>query len=85
MPFLTKQFKFCAAHQYWNNNWDLEKNTDVFGDDIKIHGHNYILDITVTGQINPASGFIIDLMKLKLIVDENVINSELSVVSIATY
>ena len=74
MPFLTKQFKFCAAHQYWNDNWDLEKNTDVFGDDIKIHGHNYILDITVTGQINPESGFIIDLMKLKDIVDQNVIN-----------
>ena len=74
MPFLTKQFKFCAAHQYWNDNWDLEKNTDVFGDDIKIHGHNYILDITVTGRINPESGFIIDLMKLKDIVNEHVIN-----------
>ena len=74
MPFLTKQFKFCAAHQYWNDNWDLEKNTDVFGDDIKIHGHNYILDITVTGRINPESGFIIDLMKLKDIVNKHVIN-----------
>jgi len=74
MPYITKQFKFCAAHKYWNPSWDKDKNFDVFGDDIKIHGHNYILDITVTGPINQDSGFIIDIQELKNIVNSNVIS-----------
>ena len=74
MPYLTKQFKFCAAHKYWNNKWDKDKNYQVFGDDIKVHGHNYILDITITGEINPESGFIVDIQDIKSIVFENVID-----------
>ena len=70
MPFITKQFKFCAAHQYWNNAWDKDQNHKVFGDDIKVHGHNYILDITITGPINVDSGFIYDIQKLKKIVNK---------------
>ena len=35
MPYLTKQFKFCAAHKYWNKNWSDEKNQEIFEDDIK--------------------------------------------------
>jgi len=73
MPFITKQFKFCAAHKYWNDSWDKEQNYKVFGDDIKVHGHNYILDITITGPINQASGFIYDIQDLKEIVNTNVI------------
>ena len=74
MPFITKQFKFCAAHKYWNNKWDKDKNYQVFGDDIKVHGHNYLLDVTITGEINPESGFIVDIQDIKSIVFENVIN-----------
>tara|TARA_Y100000590_G_scaffold451918_1_gene594149 strand:- start:638 stop:1057 length:420 start_codon:yes stop_codon:yes gene_type:complete len=74
MPYLTKQFKFCAAHKYWNNKWDRDKNYQVFGDDIKVHGHNYILDVTITGEINPDSGFIVDIQDIKSIVFKNVID-----------
>ena len=74
MPYLTKQFKFCAAHKYWNNKWDKDKNYQVFGDDIKVHGHNYILDVTIKGEINPDSGFIVDIQDVKSIVFENVID-----------
>jgi len=73
MPFITKQFKFCAAHKYWNKSWNKDQNFDVFGDDIKVHGHNYTLDITITGPINQDSGFIFDIMELKDIVNEHVI------------
>ena len=73
MPYITKQFKFCAAHRYWNPKWDEDKNYSVFGDDVKVHGHNYVLDITITGPINPDSGFIFDIQELKMIVDRNVI------------
>ena len=58
MPQITKQYKFCAAHKYWNDDWDKEKNIEVFHKDIKLHGHNYDLDVTVKGPINKDSGFI---------------------------
>ena len=74
MPYITKQFKFCAAHKYWNDNWTHEENYKVFGKDIKIHGHNYILDVTLTGPINDDSGFVFDIQKLKTIVNEHVIS-----------
>ena len=74
MPFITKQYKFCAAHQYWNNRWTEAENFENFGDDIYLHGHNYNLDITISGEINTDSGFIVNLQKLNNIVQENVIS-----------
>ena len=46
----------------------------MFGDDVKVHGHNYVLDVTLTGPIDQASGFIYDFQDLKLIVNNNVIS-----------
>ena len=74
MPFITKQFKFCAAHKYWNDNWTDEKNKKIFEDDIRIHGHNYELDITISGKPCSESGFIVNISELKAIVDKYVIN-----------
>ena len=74
MPFITKQYKFCAAHRYWNSEWSKRENKDIFGKDIYIHGHNYFLDITILGPIYEQSGFIIDLKTLNRIVEEKVIN-----------
>ena len=73
MPFITKQFKFCAAHKYWNQKWSEDKNYEIFEDDVRVHGHNYELDITLKGNINIDSGFIINISKLKDVVDKNVI------------
>ena len=74
MPFLTKQYKFCAAHRYWNDKWSHDKNYEIFGKDIYIHGHNYVLDITISGPINKDSGFIVNLKELNHIVHENIID-----------
>ena len=74
MPYITKQFKFCAAHKYWNENWSPEKNKEIFEDDIKIHGHNYKLDVTIKGKTDLESGFIINMSDLKHIVNTYVIN-----------
>ena len=74
MPFITKQFKFCAAHKYWNDNWTEEKNKQIFEDDVRIHGHNYELDITISGKPCSESGFIVNISELKAIVDKYVIN-----------
>ena len=73
MPLITKEYKFCAAHRYWNEDWNHDKNFEVFGDDIKNHGHNYILRVTVKGSIDPKSGFLVDLQWLNNLVKENII------------
>lgn len=74
MPFVTKVFNFCAAHQYWNDSWSEEKNREVFGKDVRTHGHNYSLEITVSGKIDPDTGFIVDLSELKRVVNMKVID-----------
>ena len=73
-PFLTKVFYFNAAHQYGHSDWTKEKNWEVFGPDSKIHGHNYTLEVMVKGEINHETGFIVDLLYLKKIVQKNVID-----------
>ena len=50
-----------------------EKNKEIFGPDAKLHGHNYTLEVTVTGLVNPATGFIVDLGHLKEVVTEKII------------
>jgi len=73
-PLITKVFHFCAAHQYGHSDWSDEKNKDVFGPDAQVHGHNYKLEVTVTGAIDPETGFVVDLGELSQIVTANVIN-----------
>jgi len=75
MPLITKEYKFCAAHRYWNDSWSKEKNFNVFGNDIKNHGHNYILRITVQGIVNPDSGFLIDLQWLNELIKKEVLDT----------
>ena len=74
MPFITKQYKFCAAHRYWNTDWSEEENKNIFGKDVYIHGHNYLLDITIFGPIDEKSGFIINLKTLNKLMENKVVN-----------
>ena len=72
--YLTKVFYFNAAHQYGHDDWSDDKNWAVFGPDSKIHGHNYTLEVMVTGEVNKETGFIVDLGQLKEVVNNHVIN-----------
>ncbi len=74
MPIITKKYKFCAAHRYHHPEWTDEKNMTVFGDDWKIHGHNYIVEISIKGPIQSETGFVVNLQKINTLVQENVIN-----------
>ncbi|MBC8323155.1 MAG: 6-carboxytetrahydropterin synthase [Candidatus Marinimicrobia bacterium] len=74
MQFLTKTFYFCAAHQYGHTDWSTEKNIEVFKEDAKVHGHNYTLEVTVKGDINQETGFIVDLGGLKKLVEDEIIH-----------
>lgn len=73
-PLITKVYHFCAAHQYGHADWPEQKNMEVFGPDAKVHGHNYELHVTVTGDINPETGFVVDLGELGNIVNKYVLS-----------
>lgn len=65
---LTKRLEFCSSHRYHNPNWDDAKNLEVFGacNNVNTHGHNYLLEVTLCGEIDPVTGMIINLYDLKL-------------------
>ncbi len=66
---ISKKFEFSASHRYWNAAWSKEKNEQVFGlcTSPYGHGHNYELIVTVSGPIDPETGMIINLTRLKAI------------------
>ena len=66
---------FNAAHRLYNSGWTDEKNTSVFGKCSlpNYHGHNYDLEIKVTGEVDEKTGFVMDMKKLSDLVKEKVI------------
>lgn len=65
---------FNAAHRLYNPSWTDEKNEEVFGlcNNPYYHGHNYDLEVRVTGEVDPETGYLIDLKILKDIIKEQV-------------
>lgn len=65
--FLTKRIEFAAAHRYIRPEWDEAKNRAVFGPcyNPPAHGHNYLLEVTVSGDVDPRTGMVINLFDLK--------------------
>lgn len=64
---LTKRIEFAAAHRYIKPEWDEAKNRAVFGPcyNPPAHGHNYMLEVTVSGEVDPKTGMVINLFDLK--------------------
>jgi 6-pyruvoyltetrahydropterin/6-carboxytetrahydropterin synthase len=64
---LTKRIEFAAAHRYYKPEWDEAKNRSVFGRcyNPPAHGHNYLLEVTVSGEVDPKTGMVINLFDLK--------------------
>jgi 6-pyruvoyltetrahydropterin/6-carboxytetrahydropterin synthase len=75
MVLLTRKAEFSAAHYYWNDGWSQQENEKVFGKcaNRNGHGHNYTLEVTVAGDIDPVSGFVVDLKALKDVIEREVI------------
>ena len=65
---------FNAAHRLHNPKWSAEKNQEVFGlcNNPNYHGHNYELEVKLTGEVDPETGYLIDLKVLKDLVYEEV-------------
>jgi len=72
-PIITKKYRFCAAHKYGNEEWSDEKNLKIFGKDYNNHGHNYVLEVSITGPVDPDSGWLVDLKHLNEIVKKYVV------------
>ncbi len=70
MIYITRREQFNAAHKLYRKEWSDEKNLEVFGkcSNPNWHGHNYELYVTVKGEINPETGYLIDLKTLKDII-----------------
>ena len=76
MVFLTRRATFSASHYYWNPAWSAEKNQQVFGRcaNRNGHGHNYTFEVTVAGEPDPVTGFVVDLKWLKDVMEHDLIS-----------
>ena len=75
MIYITRRERFSAAHKLSRTDWSEDRNQEVFGkcSNPNWHGHNYELYVTVKGEINPETGFLIDLRTMKDLISAHVI------------
>ena len=72
---VTRRETFNAAHRLYHKNWSDEKNEQVFGkcSNVNFHGHNYQLFVSVEGEIDAITGYVIDINILKNIIRKEII------------
>jgi 6-pyruvoyltetrahydropterin/6-carboxytetrahydropterin synthase len=76
MVYLTRKAEFSASHFYHNPEFTAEENRRLFGkcNNPNGHGHNYTLEVTVRGEVDPRSGFVVDLKQLKEVLEREVLS-----------
>ena len=72
---VTRKEHFNCAHRLHNSNWSNEKNASFYGkcNNPNYHGHNYNLEVTITGPIDEESGYLIDMKELSDIIKEEIL------------
>ncbi len=72
---ITRRVHFCAAHRLYRDDWSEERNREVFRGcaNPNWHGHNYELDVTVEGPVDPETGYVMDLKQLRDLVGAEVV------------
>lgn len=75
MIYLTRRVEFSASHYYHNPGLSEEENRRVFGkcSNLYGHGHNYALEVTVGGDVDPATGMVLNITDLKKLLDAEVL------------
>ncbi|XP_054157589.1 6-pyruvoyl tetrahydrobiopterin synthase-like [Oppia nitens] len=71
--YLTRIESFSTAHRMNSPLLDQQTNSETFGKCNAIHGHNYKVELTVKGTVDPITGFLVDIAVLKQIIDETII------------
>lgn len=76
MLILKRMFSFCASHRLFNPNYSDEKNRMIFGkcSGKNGHGHNYKLEIAISGNIDPDTGMLFNLQTLKDLINVHIVN-----------
>lgn len=76
MIYVTRREVFSASHRLDNPELSAEENKTLYGkcNNDYGHGHNYVLEVVVAGEIDPATGYLIDIKQLKAIIRENIIS-----------
>jgi 6-pyruvoyltetrahydropterin/6-carboxytetrahydropterin synthase len=76
MIFVTRREVFSASHRLYNPEFSEAENDRVFGkcSNPNGHGHNYTLEVIIAGEVDPVTGYVIDLKLLKEIIIQNVIH-----------
>lgn len=74
---VSRQAHFNAAHRLYRADWPFEKNQEIFGlcNNPNYHGHNYELIVSVTGEIDPITGYVMDMKVLKDLIKSEVENA----------
>ncbi|WP_396146682.1 6-pyruvoyl trahydropterin synthase family protein [Flavobacterium sp.] len=74
---VSRKAHFNAAHRLYRKDWSNEKNDAVFGkcNNLNFHGHNYELIVSVTGEIDAETGFVIDVKILSDLIKEHIENA----------
>jgi 6-pyruvoyltetrahydropterin/6-carboxytetrahydropterin synthase len=74
MVYLTRKCEFSSSHYYHNPEFSPEENRRIFGkcNNPNGHGHNYALELTVKGEVDPGTGFVVDLRELKEVMEKEV-------------
>ena len=77
MVYLTRKAEFSASHYYDNPALSRDENLRLFGkcNNSNGHGHNYTLEVTVKGEVDPRSGFVVDLKQLKSVMQREVLDA----------
>ena len=77
MVYLTRKCEFSASHYYHNPDFTPEENQRIFGKCANLdgHGHNYTLEVTVKGEVDSTTGFVVDLKQLKGVLNDEVIEA----------
>jgi len=75
MIYLTRREKFSAAHRMFRPDYTDEQNEEIYGQcsNPEWHGHNYVLYVTVKGEVNPDLGYLMNIKTLQAIIKEQVI------------
>ncbi|MAT57180.1 MAG: 6-pyruvoyl tetrahydrobiopterin synthase [Ignavibacteriae bacterium] len=75
MLYVTRREVFSSAHRLHNEELSDEENFEIFGkcNSANGHGHNYVLEVVVAGNIDSKTGYVIDLKQLKNIIKDNII------------
>jgi 6-pyruvoyltetrahydropterin/6-carboxytetrahydropterin synthase len=74
---ISRKAHFNAAHRLYRPDWSMEKNDSIFGkcNNLNFHGHNYDLTVSVTGTIDPETGYVMDVKILSDLIKEEVENA----------